>query len=124
MSAFCEVAQTRQAVSLSDASVRFIGTVPNLDPVRLAAAVRAHAEARKTMVMVSSVGNRLILELESQRPVRLERKIIKTINEAARSQFTGGEPRRDLDPHLLFRRQVVLVSLVPQRKARPVSLMG
>jgi hypothetical protein len=90
--AFCEVAQTRQAVRVCDASVRFIGTVPNLDPVRLTVAAQAHAKLRKTMVMINPTGNRLILELESQRPIRLEKKIIRTIREAARLQFTGGRP--------------------------------
>lgn len=34
----------------------------------------------------------MVLELESQKPIRLEKKIIKTINEAVRLQFTGKRP--------------------------------
>ena len=92
VSAFCEAARTHQAVRVCDASVRFIGIVPSLDPFRLTAAALAHAKARKTMVMVNPIGNRLVLELESQKPIRLEKKIIRTINEAARLQFTGARP--------------------------------
>ena len=123
VSAFCEAARSRQTVRVCDASVRFIGIVPSLDPVRLAAAASAHARARKTLVMVNPIGNRLVLELESQKPIRLEKKIIKTINEAARLQFTG-KRAAVFGLTSAFQMTSGFAGLVTQRKEKSVFLMG
>lgn len=90
--AFCEVVRTRQTLCIDDASIRFIGSVPDMDPMRPSLAAQAHAKVRKTMVLVNPVGNRMVLELESKKPISLEKKIQRTLNDAARSQFTGTRP--------------------------------
>ena len=92
VAAFCEVAAKRETLQSNGATIRFIGTIPNLEPVKLAAAVKAHSALRKTMVMFNIGKNRLVLEMSSHRPISLEKKIIKTINEASRDQLTGTRP--------------------------------
>jgi hypothetical protein len=47
--------------------------------------------ARK-IVLVKDTLPRLVLELDSDKPIQLERKIIKTISETAREQFTRRNP--------------------------------
>jgi hypothetical protein len=46
----------------------------------------------KKIVLVSPKRPRLVLELDSRRPIQLERKIIRTVSETAREQFTRSNP--------------------------------
>jgi hypothetical protein len=92
VSALTEVARTREPLSLPNATIRFIGVSPNMAPERLMMATRGHALMRKKIVLVNPVSPKLVLELDSDKPIQLKRKIVKTINEAAREQFSRSNP--------------------------------
>jgi len=89
---FSEVALTRGQLSLPDAQIRFIGTIPNLPLNRLQKAAYMHAQMARKIVLTSLTAPRLVLELDSDKPIQLERKIIKTISETAREQFSRLTP--------------------------------
>ena len=88
VSAFSTVSRTKAGLVIPDAEVRFIGVVPDMAPPKLMLASHAHAQMRKTIVLVNCIRPKLILELDSRRPIQLGRKIIQTINEATRKQFS------------------------------------
>ena len=77
---------------LSDAHVRFIGAIPSLTPDKLQKATYRHAQMTKKIVLFSTTDPKIVLELDSHRPIQLERKIIRTISETAREQFSRLKP--------------------------------
>jgi hypothetical protein len=90
--AFSNAAGANGGVSLSSAQIQFVGTVPDLAPVQLSIASYKHACMVQKIVLVNPTRPKLVLELSSEKPVQLERKIAKTINEAARMQFSRSSP--------------------------------
>jgi hypothetical protein len=92
VSAFSTVARTKREFALPEARMRFIGTVPNMTPDKLMRACYAHAKMRKTIVLVNPNQPKLVLELDSNRPIQIGRKLIQTINESARKQFSRSHP--------------------------------
>jgi hypothetical protein len=89
---FTKVAQDRASLSLSDAVIRFIGIAPNLTFQQLQKATYLHGKMARKIILVNPSRPRVVLELDSERPVQLERKIIRTIGEAAREQFSRDKP--------------------------------
>lgn len=92
VSACSEVARTREELSICGAKIRFMDTVPNLEPEKLTKAAYIHSQMTRKIVLVNPTPPRLVLELDSDKPVQLERKIVKTINEASREQFSRKTP--------------------------------
>ena len=92
VSAFSTVARTKAGLVLPSAEVRFIGTVPDMTPAKLMTASSMHAEMRRTIVVTNPNRPKLVVELESRKPIQIGRKIIQTINEAAKKQFSGSHP--------------------------------
>ena len=92
VAAFSEVAQTRGELSLSNARIRFMGIAPNLTPIQLMRASRNHSQMVRKTVLVNPQHPRLVLEIDSERPNQLERKIVRTISETAREQFSRANP--------------------------------
>jgi hypothetical protein len=90
--AFNEVARTRRELSLSVAQIQFMGTVPNMAMDKLLTAGFLHAQMRRNLVLVKGTDPKLVLELNSDKPIQLERKIVRTINGTAREQFSGVNP--------------------------------
>jgi hypothetical protein len=68
---------------------QYMGKVPLTSPGSVMLAARLRALRTKNPVLFRPVHPRLILELASRRPNQLARKIIRTINEAGREQFSG-----------------------------------
>ena len=46
----------------------------------------------RTIVLVNPTPPKLVLKLDSSKPVQIGRKIIQTINKSARKQFSGSHP--------------------------------
>jgi len=69
-----------------------MGTIPNLALDRLQKAAYLHSQMARKIVLVKGTDPKLVLELDSDKPLQLERKIIRTISEAAREQFSGLNP--------------------------------
>ena len=92
VSAVSSSAQTKTTVTLPDAEVRFIGVTPDMPPEKLGLAGSLHAKMRRTIVLVNQDRPKVVLEINSKQPIRIERKIIQTVNEAARKQFSGSNP--------------------------------
>ncbi len=90
--AFSNVAATREDIFLPNAWVKFVGAVSDLTPGQLARASYKHASMVRKIVLVNQTRPKLILELDSERPVQLERTIAKTISETAREQFSLTRP--------------------------------
>ena len=59
---------------------------------KLMRASYVHAQMRRTIVLVKPNHPKLILELDSSKPIQIGRKIIQTINETARKQFSRSNP--------------------------------
>jgi hypothetical protein len=92
VSALSEVAQNRKGLSVPGTQIRFMGTIPDMPSQKLQAAALGHARMARKIVLVNPTPPRLVLELDSDRPIQLERKIVRTINEAAREQFSRLNP--------------------------------
>ena len=92
VAALTEVAQTRRELSLSGAQIRFMGTVPNLAFDELNKAGYIHSHMMRKIVLINPTRPKLVLEVDSGRPIQLERKITKTISETARVQFSRLHP--------------------------------
>lgn len=87
-----EVAKTRRDASVPGAQIRFMGVVPSLRSDQLARASYRHAQMAGKTVLVNPTRPKLVLELDSEKKVQLERKIIRTVNEAATDQFSRANP--------------------------------
>jgi hypothetical protein len=90
--ALTKVAETRERLALPQAEIRFIGTVPNLTPDKLLKATYSHSHMARKIVLAKFTDPRIVLELDSKRPVQLERKLIRTVGEAARAQLSRSNP--------------------------------
>jgi len=69
-----------------------MGKVPLTSPGSVMLAARMRALRTKNPALFRPVHPRLILELASRRPNQLARRIIRTVNEAGREQFSGSSP--------------------------------
>jgi len=121
VSAFNMVAQTREGLSLSDAEVRFIGVVPDLTLDKLMKASYRHSQLAKRIVLVNPTHPKLVLELHSNRPVLLRRKIVQTISETTRKQFSRSNPGV-IWTHINFIPDDVFLSLGAQQDGRTCLL--
>jgi hypothetical protein len=92
VAAFSEVAQTRGELSLSNAQIRFMGAVPNQTPEQLKSAILKHCQMARKTVFGNLLYPRLVLEIDSEKPSQLGKKIIRTISETAREQFSRSNP--------------------------------
>jgi hypothetical protein len=90
---------------------------------KLTLAGQAHAKMRRTLVLVKSDRPKLILELDSSKPTQIGRKIIQTINEAARKQFSRSKPAV-VWTHINFISDEVFLSLGTQQEGRVCLLDG
>ena len=79
VSAFSEVAKTRKPHSAPEFQVRFMGTVPDMTPGKLRAAAIAHGQMARKTVLINPVPPKVVLEIDSERPVEFEKKIIRLI---------------------------------------------
>lgn len=92
VSAISEVAQTKKELSISGAQLSFEGTIPDRTSEELNATARLRAQVAKKIVIPKPTPPKLILELDSARPAQLQKKIIRTVTEAAREQFSRRNP--------------------------------
>lgn len=92
VAAISEVALTKKELSLADAHIRYIGTVPDMGSDKLMQSSYLHSRMARKIVLVNPTSPKLVLEIDSDRPVQLDRKIAKTISEAARKQFSRRNP--------------------------------
>jgi hypothetical protein len=92
VAAFSEVAQTRGELSLLNAHIRFMGAVPNQTPGQLKRAILKHSQTARKTVFGNLQHPRLVLEIDSEKPSQLGKKIIRTISETAREQFSRSNP--------------------------------
>jgi hypothetical protein len=123
VSAFSTVARTKTGLVLPDAQIRFIGVVPDMTPDKLMQASYAHSRMRKTIVLVNPNHPKLILELDSSKPIQIGRKMIQTINETARKQFSRSNPAV-IWTHINFISDKVFLSLGTQREGRACLFDG
>lgn len=92
LSTINEVGKTRSPFSASEVTIQLLEVLQDLSYKQLGLATYQHAKLTGRTVVVPPTLPRVVFELSSKRPVRMERKIIKVINEAAREQFTGERP--------------------------------
>jgi hypothetical protein len=92
VSAFTDVARTKTSLELPDAKIQFVGIVPDLPPDKLKLASSGHAQMRKKIVLVNPTCPKLILELDSTKPIQIGWKVIRMISETAKKQFSGSRP--------------------------------
>ena len=69
-----------------------MGTIPNVTLDRLREAAYVHSQMAGKIVLIKGTDPKLVLELDSDKPIQLERKIIKTISGTAREQFSRLNP--------------------------------
>jgi hypothetical protein len=117
VSAFSTVAGSRTGLILPDAQIRFIGVVPDMGTDRLMLASYAHSQAAKKIVLVNPNHPKLVLELDSHRPIQIGRKIIRMINETTRNQFSRSNPAV-IWTHINFIFDKVFASLGEQKDGR------
>jgi hypothetical protein len=92
LSTINEVGRTRSPFSAPDVTIQLLGVVPSLSSRRLERASYRHAQLTGRIVVVPPTLPRVVFELSSKQPIRLERRIIKLISETAREQFTKERP--------------------------------
>lgn len=92
LSAINEVGKTRSPFSTPDLTIQLLGVLPSLSYKQLERVSYQHAQLTKRIVVVPPTLPRVMFELSSKQPIRLERKIIKLISETAREQFTKERP--------------------------------
>jgi hypothetical protein len=92
VSALSEVAQTREEIYLPGIKIRSIGAVPNMPTDKLVRASRLHSLTARKTVMVNAERPKLVLELDSNKPVQLVKKMLRTLRETARDQFSRSVP--------------------------------
>jgi hypothetical protein len=118
VSAFSTVARTRTDLVLPDAQIRFIGVVPDMTSDKLGMASYAHAQMRKTIVLANPNHPKLILELNSSKPIQIGSKVIQIIKETAKKQFTRLHPAV-IWTHINFISDRVFLGWGTQREGRP-----
>jgi hypothetical protein len=92
VSAFTDVARTKTSLELPHAKINFVGVVPDLPPDKLKLAGFGHAQMRRKFVLVNATRPKLILELDSTKPIQIGWKVIRMISETAKKQFSGSRP--------------------------------
>jgi len=118
LSAINEVVKTRSPFSGPDATVQLIGVVRSLSLKQLGRAAYQHAKLTGRIVVVPPTLPRVVFELSSKQPIRLERKIIKIISETAREQFTRENPAV-IWTHIKYVSQSVFAQLSTSQGNRP-----
>ncbi|HEY4739230.1 MAG TPA: hypothetical protein VIH76_01400 [Candidatus Acidoferrales bacterium] len=121
VSGFSTVARTKSGLVLPDAQIRFIGVIPDMTTEKLMLATYGHARMRKTIVLVNPSRPKLILEIDSTKQIQLGRKIIQTINETTRKQFSRSYPAV-IWTHINFIPAKDFLNLSAQRDGRPSLL--
>lgn len=92
ISAVTEVARTREEVFLPSIKVRSIGTVADMPSEKLLQAAHWHSLTVRKTVVVNAEHPKFVLELDSNKPVQLAKKMLKNIRETAKEQFSGSNP--------------------------------
>jgi hypothetical protein len=117
VSAFSAVARTKTGLDLPDTQIRFLGIIRDVPPEKLMLGSREHARMRGKILLVNPNHPKLVLELDSRKPIQIGRKIIQTTNEAARKQFSRSNPAV-IWTHINFISEQVFLSLGAQRDGR------
>jgi len=92
VSALNDVAQTGEEIFLPGVKVRRIGTVPNMPIEKLMKAAQVHSQMVRKTVIGNALSPRIVLEFDSNKPVQLAKKMIRTLREAAKEQFSLSRP--------------------------------
>jgi len=92
VAALSSAAQTKTIAETSGTQVQFIGVVPDMPADKLMLASRVHSAMRRKIVLVNLDHPKLILELDSKKPVQIHCKLIRMIKETAEEQFSGTRP--------------------------------
>jgi hypothetical protein len=90
-----EVVRTRQEIFLPGVKVRCIGTVPHLpNDGAFSASGIYHVMTDKGIatVVIGAEAPRFVLELNSKKRIQLARRMLRTIREAAKEQFSQRKP--------------------------------
>jgi hypothetical protein len=117
VSAFSTVARTNTGLDLPDTQISFLGIIPDMSPDKLMLGSNEHARMRRKIVLVNANYPKLVLELDSKKPIQIGRKIIQTTNEAARKQFSRSHPAV-IWTHINFISEQVFLGLGAQRDGR------
>lgn len=92
ISAVTEVARTREEVFLPGIKVGSIGTVSDMPGDKLLGAAHMHSLMVRKTVVVNAEHPKFVLELNSNKPVQLAKKMLKTIRETAKERFSHSKP--------------------------------
>jgi hypothetical protein len=87
-----EVAGKENDLIIPGAKMHFVGKIATISGAKLLLATNLHSRMRKKIVLVTPTEPRLIVEMDSRKPIQLERKIVRNLNEAAREQFSRLNP--------------------------------
>lgn len=118
LSAINDVGKTRAPFSAPDVTIQLLAVLRNLSSKQLAQATYQHAQLTGRVVVVPPTLPKVVFELSSKQPVRLERKIIKVISETAREQFTRTRPAV-IWAHIKYVSQDVFTHLSKSQSDRP-----
>lgn len=86
------VVRNETDVSNSLGNFRYVGKVPFTSPGSIMLAAQMRSMRTNNAVLFRHFDPRIILELTSRKPNQLPKRIIRTINEAGRQQFSGSRP--------------------------------
>jgi hypothetical protein len=117
VSAFSTVARTKAGLDLPESEIRFVGIIPDMPPDKLMLGSKVHSRMRRKIVLVNANHPKLVLELDSKKPIQTGRKIIQTTNEAARRQFSRSRPAI-IWTHINFISEQDFLGLGAQRDGR------
>jgi hypothetical protein len=92
VTALTEVARTREEIFLPGVKIRSIGTVSNMPSDKLLKASKLHSLMVRKTVVVNAASPKLVLELDSNKPILLAKKMLRTIRETAKEQFSRSNP--------------------------------
>ncbi len=92
VSAFSTVAQTQVELTLPEAQVRFVGTIPYTTADKVVAALEKQSQTRRLIVLFNPNHPKLILEIASAKPIQTAHRIIRTVKDAAKTQFSRSHP--------------------------------
>ncbi len=123
VSAVSTVVRTKTPLRLPEAQIRFLGVIADTPNDILRQAIYAHVQKRRTILLVKPNHPKLILELESSKPIQIGRKMIRTINETARKQFSHSKPAV-IWTHINFISDKIFLSLGEQKDGRACLFDG
>jgi len=92
VSALTDVARTREEIFIPGVKIRSMGTIPDMPADKLLRASNAHSLMARKTVVVNAENPRIVLELDSNKPVQLAKKMLRTIRDAAKDQFSHSKP--------------------------------